>query len=91
LLVCAVSPQLPLSRVAIPGTAFLATVAYSIYLSHKLSIHWIEDLCTARSINTASVPAYLLVMAAILILGSALFFAIERPFLGIREKRHQNE
>jgi len=87
-LVCAVSPQLSLSRVAVPGTASLASVAYSIDLSHKLSIHWIEDLCTARSINTASAPAYLLLMAAIFILGSALFFAIERPFLGVREKRH---
>jgi len=29
-----------------------------------------------------------LLMAAIFILGSALFFAIERPFLGVREKRH---
>jgi len=39
--------QLP-CRVLPFRTAFLATVAYSIYLSHKLSIHWIEDLCTAR-------------------------------------------
>jgi peptidoglycan/LPS O-acetylase OafA/YrhL len=35
LLICAVSPELPLSRVAIPGAAFVATVAYSVYLSHN--------------------------------------------------------
>jgi peptidoglycan/LPS O-acetylase OafA/YrhL len=86
-LVCAVSPQLPLSRVAIPGAAFLATVAYSIYLSHKLAIHWIEDVCAAHSINSGSVVAYLLVIVAILFLGSALFFVVERPFLRIRERK----
>ena len=85
-LVCSVSPQLPLSRVAIPGAAFLATVAYSIYLSHKLAIHWVDELCTARSINTVSVPAYLMMGAAILVLGFALFVAVERPFLRARER-----
>jgi peptidoglycan/LPS O-acetylase OafA/YrhL len=86
-LVCAVSPQLPLSRVAIPGAAFLATVAYSIYLSHKLAIHWIEDVCAAHSINSGSVVAYLLVIVAIFLVGSALFFVVERPFLRIRERK----
>jgi peptidoglycan/LPS O-acetylase OafA/YrhL len=88
-LVCAVSPQLPLSRVAIPGAAFLATVAYSIYLSHKLAIHWIDDVCLAHSINSGSVAAYLLMIVAIFLLGLALFFVVERPFLKIREKRHK--
>jgi peptidoglycan/LPS O-acetylase OafA/YrhL len=86
-LVCAVSPQLPLSRVAIPGAAFLATVAYSIYLSHKLAIHWIEDVCAAHSISSGSVVAYLLVIVTILLLGAALFFVVERPFLRIRERK----
>ena len=36
LLVCVLSPRLPLSRVKIPGAAFFASIAYSVYLSHKL-------------------------------------------------------
>ncbi|MDQ2823860.1 MAG: acyltransferase [Verrucomicrobiota bacterium] len=82
-LICALSPRLPLSRVALPGAAFLATVAYSIYLSHKLVIHEIQQVCTAHSV--APVLAYLMVMASILVIGSMLFFAVERPFLKVRQ------
>src|SRR5437773_7311858 len=38
LLVCAVSPRLPLCRVAIPGAAFITSIAYSAYLIQKLVI-----------------------------------------------------
>ena len=86
LLVCAVSPRLPLSRVAIPGAAFLATIAYSVYLSHKLTIHCVLGLFARRGITTSSLTAYLLMLASILILGSALFLAIERPFLQLRQR-----
>jgi peptidoglycan/LPS O-acetylase OafA/YrhL len=83
-LICAVSPHLPLSRVPIPGAAFLATVAYSVYLSHKLPIHWIQQICAAHSVPPAL--AYLLMLGAILIIGSALFFAVERPILQVRQR-----
>jgi peptidoglycan/LPS O-acetylase OafA/YrhL len=83
-LICAVSPNLPLSKVPIPGAAFLATVAYSVYLSHKLPIHWIQQICAAHSVPPAL--AYLLMLGAILIIGSALFFAVERPFLRVRQR-----
>ena len=83
-LVCAVSPNLPLSRVPVPGAAFVATVAYSVYLSHKLPIHWIEQTCTAHSVPFAL--SYLLMLGAILIIGSTLFLAVERPFLQVRQR-----
>ncbi len=86
LVVCAVSPELPLSRVAIPGAAFLATVAYSIYLSHKLMIHWTLSFGAAHAIAETSVTGYLLMLSSILIAGSALFFAVERPFLQMRQR-----
>ena len=86
LLVCAVSPELPLARVAIPGAAFLATVAYSVYLSHKLMIHWTVTFGAAHSISETSVLGYLLMLLSILAAGSALFFAVERPFLQMRQR-----
>ena len=86
LLVCAVSPELPLARVAIPGAAFLATVAYSVYLSHKLMIHWTLTFGAAHSIAETSVLGYLLMLSSILAAGSALFFAVERPFLQMRQR-----
>ncbi|MEY2559743.1 MAG: hypothetical protein QOG51_158 [Verrucomicrobiota bacterium] len=86
LLICAVSPETPLSRVAVPGAAFLATVAYSIYLSHKLVIHWTLGFSAAHSIAIASLPAYLLMLFSILVAGAALFFAVERPFVQMRQR-----
>ena len=90
LLVCGVSPHLPFSRVVFPGAAFLATTAYSLYLSHKLAIHGVEIFCGAHAIGTETVKAYVVMIAAILLLGSALFFAVERPFLRIREERSRS-
>ena len=86
LLLCAVSPELPFSRVAIPGAAFLATVAYSVYLSHKLIIHWTLTFGAAHSIAETSLTGYVLMLFSILIGGSALFFAVERPFLQMRQR-----
>jgi peptidoglycan/LPS O-acetylase OafA/YrhL len=86
LLLCAVSPELPFSRVAIPGAALLATVAYSVYLTHKLAIHGVLTFGAAHSIAATSVIGYLLMFCAILIGGAALFFAVERPFLQIRQR-----
>jgi peptidoglycan/LPS O-acetylase OafA/YrhL len=86
LLICAVSPELPLSRVAIPGAAFLATVAYSVYLSHKLMIHCVLAYGATHSIAETSLTGYFLMLSAILLGGSALFFAVERPFLKMRQR-----
>ena len=77
LLICAVSPRLPLSRVKIPGTAFFASIAYSVYLSHKLVIHAVIGVCERYSIALTSVWALLLVEIAIYVVGAALFFAVE--------------
>src|SRR5438874_4808366 len=61
LLVCAVSPQLPFRHVEIPGAAFFASIAYSVYLSHKLIIHAIIQFCSAHNIALTSVSALLLI------------------------------
>ncbi|MDQ6625966.1 MAG: acyltransferase [Verrucomicrobiota bacterium] len=86
LLLCAVSPRLPFSRVAIPGVGFIASIAYSVYLSHKLVIHALSDWCTARAISTTSPLAIGLMAVATVTAGVALFFAIERPFLQYRQR-----
>ncbi|MEP6777486.1 MAG: acyltransferase [Chthoniobacterales bacterium] len=86
MLVTAVSPELPFSRIPLPGAAFLATIAYSIYLSHKLVIHALQNACSALSVPLISWRCYLCMLAAILLAGSVLFFAIERPFLLLRQR-----
>jgi peptidoglycan/LPS O-acetylase OafA/YrhL len=86
LLLCAVSPELPFSRVAIPGAAFLATVAYSVYLSHKLMIHAALTFGAGHGITETSLTGYFVMLFLILLGGSALFFAVERPFLQMRQR-----
>jgi peptidoglycan/LPS O-acetylase OafA/YrhL len=86
LLVCALSPRLPFSRVAIPGAAFLASIAYSAYLIQKLIIHFVAQFCSNHSIALSSVPALLSVELCVYAAGFLLFLSIERPFLQLRHR-----
>ncbi|HET9366913.1 MAG TPA: acyltransferase [Candidatus Udaeobacter sp.] len=86
LLVCAVSPRLPLCRVAIPGAAFIASIAYSAYLIQKLVINGVEQFCTTHNIDLASAPALLGVELCVYAAATILFFTVERPFLQLRRR-----
>ncbi len=86
LLVCALSPRLPFNRIEIPGAAFLASIAYSVYLSHKLVIHFVIGWCGNHGLALTSLPAILLVEGLIYLGGTLLFFAVERPFLQLRHR-----
>lgn len=86
LLLCAVSPRLPFRRIEVPGAAFFASIAYSVYLSHKLIIHAVIRLCAAYHIALTSLSANLLVEVLIYAAGFLLFLAIERPFLQLRHR-----
>ncbi|MEY2530675.1 MAG: hypothetical protein QOI96_760 [Verrucomicrobiota bacterium] len=96
LLVCAVSPRLPFRHVEIPGAAFFASIAYSVYLSHKLVIHAVIQFLHAspeavkagsnHNIALTSVPALLLVEICIYATATILFLVIERPFLQLRHR-----
>jgi peptidoglycan/LPS O-acetylase OafA/YrhL len=86
LLVCAVSPRLPLSRVAIPGAAFIASIAYSAYLIQKLVIHGVEQLCSSHNIQLTSAPALFGVELCVYAAATLLFFSVERPFLQLRHR-----
>src|SRR5438876_3309497 len=77
LLVCAVSPRLFFRRIEIPGAAFFASIAYSVYLSHKLVIHAATQFCSNHNIALTSVPALLLVEVSIYAMGFILFLSIE--------------
>ena len=86
LLVCAVSPRLFLSRVAIPAAAFIASIAYSAYLIQKIAMHFVEQFCTNNHIALTSVPALLGVEIAVYAAAVILFLTIERPFLQLRHR-----
>jgi peptidoglycan/LPS O-acetylase OafA/YrhL len=86
LLLCAITPRLPFGRVKIPGAAFIASIAYSTYLVQKLVMHWAEQFSTERGFALTSVSALLGVQLAVFAAGTALFFAVERPFLLLRHR-----
>jgi peptidoglycan/LPS O-acetylase OafA/YrhL len=86
LLVCSLSPRLPISRVELPGAAFLASIAYSVYLSHKLVIHLVIYLSSTYAFSLGFVWALLLALSLIYITGTVLFLAVERPFLQLRKR-----
>ena len=74
-----------LSRVKVPGAKLIATLAYSLYLTHKELIHLV-DLCIP-SIAQGYVFLWLGVYAAFcLIIAAALYLCVERPFLLLRDR-----
>jgi peptidoglycan/LPS O-acetylase OafA/YrhL len=86
LLICAVSPRLFFRRMAIPGAAFIASIAYSAYLIQKLAIHFAARLCERYNIALTSAPALLGVEIAVYAAAVILFFTVERPFLQLRKR-----
>jgi peptidoglycan/LPS O-acetylase OafA/YrhL len=86
LLVCAVSPKSFFRRVAIPGAAFVASVAYSAYLIQKLVIHFVAQFCTTHDIALTTVLALVLVEICVYAAATLLFIMIERSFLLLRHR-----
>jgi peptidoglycan/LPS O-acetylase OafA/YrhL len=86
LLICAVSPRLPFCRVAIPGAAFVASIAYSAYLAQKLAIHAFSQFCANHNIQPTSALALVGVELCVYIAATILFVTIERPFLLLRRR-----
>jgi len=73
-------------RARVPGARLVATLAYSLYLTHKEIAHldelWLPKIMGARDWKTVCVLVVSCLAAA------ALFYvAIERPFLALRDRR----
>jgi peptidoglycan/LPS O-acetylase OafA/YrhL len=83
LLVSCVSPSSPLSRVR--GFGVIATLAYSLYLTHKEILHLVHEHLP-RLVEAGGWLALLLYSAASFAAGTLLYLAIERPFLKLRER-----
>jgi len=72
-------------RFRIPGAKLVATLAYSLYLTHKELIHlvdlWFPSI--AEGHMAAWLAAYVL---CCLLVASALYLCVERPFLILRDR-----
>jgi peptidoglycan/LPS O-acetylase OafA/YrhL len=76
----------PLGRIRIPGTEVVATLAYSLYLTHKEVAH-LDGLYFPRETNTHDLHSTAFLAATCLIAAGILYFCIERPCLALRDRR----
>ncbi|UGB37970.1 acyltransferase family protein [Frateuria soli] len=73
------------ARRAVPGAGWLARVSYSVYLSHKLALHAVATWWVGPwQLN--GLVAFAFYAAGVLVVGAALYYAVERPFLRWRER-----
>jgi peptidoglycan/LPS O-acetylase OafA/YrhL len=79
-----------LARVPVPGTGILATLAYSIYLTHKQVIHLLLPWIKEHAWASTPYASFCIYTAAIGCAGLALHLSIERPFLWLRDRNRQN-
>jgi peptidoglycan/LPS O-acetylase OafA/YrhL len=68
----------------VPGARWIAAASYSLYLSHKLAFHAVENLFEARLHGLLAFAVY---AATTLLFGALLHYGVERPFLLIRDRK----
>ena len=74
-----------LGRIRMPGAGWLAMVSYSLYLTHKAVYKLIENTFGAV-LQDHALLAFATYAAASLLVAAVLHYAVERPFLRLREK-----
>ncbi|SFC60528.1 acyltransferase family protein [Massilia yuzhufengensis] len=77
------SPQSPPGRLRIPGARLLATLAFSLYLTHKSAYHLVRTHGEWSAGGPAALVAY---AGAALLIGALLHLAVERPGLQLRAR-----
>jgi len=73
------------ARWRVPGAAWLAAISYSLYLVHKGVFHLVET-AWGPALEGRGVVAFCAYGIAALLAGAALHYAVERPFLRLRER-----
>ncbi len=67
-------------------TSWLATLSYSIYLSHKIVIHVTQNLFRSVGMDKNSNLMMLISMVAVVAAALIMRYAIEKPALALRNK-----
>ena len=75
-----------LSRFKVPGAKLIATLAYSLYLTHKELIHLV-DLCFPVIARAGFLPWLGVYAVCCLAVSGLLYLCVERPFLILRDRR----
>jgi peptidoglycan/LPS O-acetylase OafA/YrhL len=70
----------------IPGMAWMAAISYSLYLSHKLAYQFVSSNW-GTALEGKGIIAFACYAVVAVLLGAALHYAVERPFLRLRDRR----
>ena len=74
-----------LGRWRVPGAGWIAGISYSLYLSHKLAMHAVHEALPQWP-AVHGLAAFTMYALVILATGALLHYAIERPFLRLRQR-----
>ena len=85
MVIAAMSPKCPLSRYKFWPTKQLATLSYSIYLSHKIVNH-IVNTRTKYILELNDYQVFLFCLVGAILCGLALHLIVEKPFLLLRDR-----
>lgn len=85
LVIAAMSPKCFLSRYTFWPTAMLATLSYSIYLSHKIINH-VVNTRLKHVLGLESYQVFPLCLIGAVLFGLALYLIVEKPFLMLRDR-----
>jgi peptidoglycan/LPS O-acetylase OafA/YrhL len=85
ILITAVSPNSVLSRSSVM-TKWVATLSYSIYLTHKMVIHLLQNAAISLHAEPTSPFVFVLCIFCAVACGYVLHVAVERPFMRLRNR-----
>jgi peptidoglycan/LPS O-acetylase OafA/YrhL len=74
-----------IGRWRLPGAAWVAAISYSLYLMHKAVFHVVQAQW-GDALNGTGLLTFCVYGAAAILAGAALHYAVERPFLKLRER-----
>lgn len=88
LVLAGASRESVIGKRALPGMAWIAAISYSLYLSHKAVFHLVQ-LALGEDFTAHGLLAFAVYAVVTLAGGALLYYAVERPFLRLRERLEQ--
>lgn len=73
-------------RMRVPGGRMVATLSYSLYLTHKEVAH-LDERWLPKIMDTRDWKSVVLLAVSCLAVAALFYFVIERPFLWLRDRR----
>ncbi len=86
LVIAGADPRSVIGRWPLPGAGWIATISYSLYLSHKITFHLVKVKVVPWMPHSGALLFATYALAA-LVGGAALHYLVERPFLRWRDRR----